>query len=181
MKSQVLYTVWCNISGEAAGEIWHWSLLGVKGLVVICSQKGVRDARSSGRVACQRSAGVSLVLNSLDNFIIPLGSAPKINPLIRWRQVQTAPINCSTWFYHCGRGRPAALLELLSKCTFSQPIQEKCISEVVRISSIIIFHLNKLWKAKVFVLCVVIFLVRLQGKFEIDLSLEWKGFQKPNR
>ena len=33
MKSQVLLTVWCNISGEAAGEIWHWSLSGVKGLV----------------------------------------------------------------------------------------------------------------------------------------------------
>ena len=27
MKSQVLHTVWCNIAGEAAGEIWHWSLL----------------------------------------------------------------------------------------------------------------------------------------------------------
>ena len=34
MKSQVLHTVWCNISGEAAGEFWHWSLLGVKGLRV---------------------------------------------------------------------------------------------------------------------------------------------------
>ena len=32
MKSQVLLTVWCNISGEAAEEIWHWLLLGVKGL-----------------------------------------------------------------------------------------------------------------------------------------------------
>ena len=32
MKSQVLLTVWCNVSGEAAGEIWHWSLSGVKGL-----------------------------------------------------------------------------------------------------------------------------------------------------
>ena len=32
MKSHVLHTVWCNISGEAAGEIWYWSLLGVKGL-----------------------------------------------------------------------------------------------------------------------------------------------------
>ena len=30
MKSQVLHTVWCNISGEATGEIWNWSLLGVK-------------------------------------------------------------------------------------------------------------------------------------------------------
>ena len=27
MKSQVLHTVSCNISGEAAGEIWSWSLL----------------------------------------------------------------------------------------------------------------------------------------------------------
>ena len=32
MKRQVLHTVWCNISGEAAGEIWNWLLLGVKGL-----------------------------------------------------------------------------------------------------------------------------------------------------
>ena len=32
MKSQVLHTVWCNISGGAAGEIRNWSLLGVKGL-----------------------------------------------------------------------------------------------------------------------------------------------------
>ena len=28
MKSQVLHTVWCYISGEAAGEIWNWSALG---------------------------------------------------------------------------------------------------------------------------------------------------------
>ena len=32
MKSQVLHTVWCNISADAAGEIWSWSLAGVKGL-----------------------------------------------------------------------------------------------------------------------------------------------------
>ena len=36
MKNQVLHTVWCNISGETAGEIWTWSLLGVKGLRVGC-------------------------------------------------------------------------------------------------------------------------------------------------
>ena len=29
MESQVLHTVWCNISGEAEGEIRHWSLLGM--------------------------------------------------------------------------------------------------------------------------------------------------------
>ena len=27
MKSQALHTMWCNISGEAAGEIWCWSPL----------------------------------------------------------------------------------------------------------------------------------------------------------
>ena len=31
MKSQVLHAVWCNISGEAAREIWNWSLLGIEG------------------------------------------------------------------------------------------------------------------------------------------------------
>ena len=37
MKSQVLHTVWCNISGEAAGEICNWSLLGVKAIFcVVC-------------------------------------------------------------------------------------------------------------------------------------------------
>ena len=35
MKSQVLHTVWCNIYGEAAGENWHWSLFGVKGISAV--------------------------------------------------------------------------------------------------------------------------------------------------
>ena len=39
--------------------------------------------------------------------------------------------------------------------------KEKCISDLLRNYSIIIFHLNKLWKAKVFILCDVLFLVRL--------------------
>ena len=44
--------------------------------------------------------------------------------------------------------------------------------EVVRIGSVIIFQLSKLCKAKFFILCDVIFLVRLQEKFEIDHSWE---------
>ena len=41
MESHVLHTVWCNIAGGAAGEFWHWSLSGVKGLtfwvvLVVC-------------------------------------------------------------------------------------------------------------------------------------------------
>ena len=35
LKSQVLHTVWCNISGRAAGEIWNWSLLGVKARLLV--------------------------------------------------------------------------------------------------------------------------------------------------
>ena len=58
------------------------------------------------------------------------------------------------------------------KSTFSQPFKQKCLSEVLRIGSIILFHLSKLWKDKFFILCDVIFLVRLQGKFEVDRSLQ---------
>ena len=45
-------------------------------------------------------------------------------------------------------------------------------SDVVRIGSIIIFHVSKLWKANFSILCYVILLVRLQGKFDIDHSRE---------
>ena len=45
--------------------------------------------------------------------------------------------------------------------------EERCISEVVRIGRKISFLLSKRGKAKFFKLCDVIFLVMLQGKFEI--------------
>ena len=32
MKAKFFYTVWGDISDEVPGEIWYWSLLGVKGL-----------------------------------------------------------------------------------------------------------------------------------------------------
>ena len=54
-------------------------------------------------------------------------------------------------------------------------LKRKCISEVVRIGSAIIFHLSELWKAKFSILCDVLLLVRLQEKFDIDHSWEWKG------
>ena len=50
---------------------------------------------------------------------------------------------------------------------FSITIWKKYLSEVMRISRTIIFHLSKLWKAKFFILCEVIFVVRLQEKIEI--------------
>ena len=53
-------------------------------------------------------------------------------------------------------------------------------SDVARICSIITFHLSKLWRVKFSILCDVIFLVRLQGNFDIDHSQEWKGYWAPN-
>ena len=52
---------------------------------------------------------------------------------------------------------------------------KKCIGEVERIGSIVIFHFIELWKAKLFILCDAIFLVRQQGKFENWPLLGMKG------
>ena len=55
---------------------------------------------------------------------------------------------------------------------------KKCIRDVVGIGCIIILHLSKLWKAKFFILCDVISIMRLQEKFEFDHSWEWKLVKK---
>ena len=63
-----------------------------------------------------------------------------------------------------------------SKSESSQPFKEKCMSDAVRIGSIIIFHLSKLWKAKFFILCDVIFLARLQvGSEMVNTSYSNSG------
>ena len=56
MKSQVLHTVWCNISGEATGEIWNWSLLGMKGLK--SNRRCVEVQLIVGKVNCRRISPV---------------------------------------------------------------------------------------------------------------------------
>ena len=48
MKSQIPHNVRCNITGEAAEEIWHWSLLGVKGLKQRLLPSGVEFIRGRG-------------------------------------------------------------------------------------------------------------------------------------
>ena len=53
----------------------------------------------------------------------------------------------------------------------------KRMSDVVRIGSIIISDSTKLCKATFLILCDVIFLVRLKGKFELD---HWLGSERPN-
>ena len=58
MKSQVLHTVWCNISGGAGGEIWNWSVLGVKGLKpgshMIAAIATIADNLSVPCLVCER-------------------------------------------------------------------------------------------------------------------------------
>ena len=68
----------------------------------------------------------------------------------------------------CKGGNRSSLSLPSSKSTFSQPFNRKCISEVERIGSIIIFHLNKLWKAKFSTLCVMLYFLRgCRGNLEL--------------
>ena len=56
--------------------------------------------------------------------------------------------------------------------TYILPIfKEKMYKWGSGVGSMIIFHLSKLWKAKFFILCDVIFLLRLQGKIIYSWSL----------
>ena len=57
MKSQVLNTVWCYISGEATGEISNWSPLRVNGF------KGV--LRATGKDACHRISSAQFVFHGI--------------------------------------------------------------------------------------------------------------------
>ena len=88
------------------------------------------------------------------------------------RQSSPRPLVCV-----CVRENQTKWLSLGSGLTLSLPRNvEKCVTDVVRIGSVIIFHLSKLWRAKFFILFDVILLVRLQEKSEIDSSWEWKVF-----
>ena len=53
--------MWCNISGEAAGKIWNWSLLGVKGLKELAweaqTHKVVAFALKVTAIASLRASG----------------------------------------------------------------------------------------------------------------------------
>ena len=83
--------------------------------------------------------------------------------------------SATVWF---GWGKSTLLQPFHSqvqKVHSPNPSKEKCICDVVRIGTIIICQLSKLWKTKFFIPCDLIFLVRLQEKFDIDHSWEWKG------
>ena len=78
MKS---HTVWCNISGEAAGEIWNWSLSWPKGL--ICAEVATR------RRSPLYSSGNVLMLTM--PIALSMAHAPRRGMATSLRQPQTEP------------------------------------------------------------------------------------------
>ena len=146
--SKLLSFAMLYFCGEAAGGIWEWSLLRGKWLK-------------------------AHLLNSSTLSISYTSSWPIYKTKQQQIQQLDSAVSVSTRTAPVVRALSYSLLSL--KRAFSQPFKRKCICEVPRTGSIIIFHLSKLWKAKFFVLCDVIFLLRLQGKFEIDHSWVLKG------
>ena len=139
-------------------EVRKWARLGFEG-----EPRGLPNARVSWRWA-------------IPDQVSRVGKKPPVTA-VRWtlRNLSSLHEYCSL----CLRGFLAALRfhSQDQKATFSQPFKEECMSNVVRIGSIIIFHLRIAMKSQVLhtVLCDVISLVRLQGQFEIDHPWEWKG------
>ena len=81
MKSWILHTMWCIITGEAAGEIWNWSLLGVKGLMIECfaSENLIRKFDESDQRAQALRFGNSRLIFELLKF-----TGMFINVVARW-------------------------------------------------------------------------------------------------
>ena len=100
---------------------------------------------------------VALVIPPVQDFL-----GKRLSDLQKW-------VTNLLWPYQLTPSLPS------SNSTFFHPFTEKCIGEIIRFGCIIIFHLSKRWKAKFSILCDVVFLVRPQGKFEIDHSWEWRG------
>ena len=92
-----------------------------------------------------------------------------------WQTDQNKRINKATPSKRAREGRIKPFHSWDQKVHSPNLLKRKCISKVVRICIKIIFHLSKLWKAKFSLLCDVIFIVRLQGNFDIDHSQECKG------
>ena len=85
MKSQVLLTVWCNISGEAAGEIWHWSFSGMKGLTWTLSKVVILRQLSQ---ACNSTRALTISMRPLPDSPILDKHSDKI--------VRTVPLGATS-------------------------------------------------------------------------------------
>ena len=69
MKSQVLHTVWCNVSGEAAGEIWSWSL---KVLRLLCTHLMLQTEVGVTLASTPRDRAGFLIIAMLFSLLISL-------------------------------------------------------------------------------------------------------------
>ena len=91
MKGQVLHTVWCKISGEAAGEIWNWSLLGVQGLMVYLG----------GIVVLTLSVGMAwpspLVHRSITGYEQNVSRTGECTKQVRVMPLESAPRSNKPW------------------------------------------------------------------------------------
>ena len=115
-------------------------------------------------------------------FHLALSSKAQPRMMPRCERINSEPREEGHWknrgvrVFRCGLCYEWTLSLPSSKSTFSQPFQREIyISDVVRIDSIIIYPLSKLWNAKFSIMCGVIVLVRVQEKFEVDHSWEWTG------
>ena len=94
MIRQVLHTVWCNIAGEAAGEIWNWPVLEVKTCnatetSLFLSKRASAASRSSDIIGKERDQSAFLELP--DVIIL------KIFRCLGTRDRERASAACKQW------------------------------------------------------------------------------------
>ena len=77
-----------------------------------------------------------------------------------------APLLSCSWWYHLIRTTVSPVARA-QKVHSPNLLKRKCVSEVVRISSKIIIHLSKLWKAKFPILGVLYFLWGCRGNLKV--------------
>ena len=119
MKSHVLLTVWCHISCEAAGEFWHWSLSGVKGLNSFWKLHGE---------AYQANILADKAQQSLPGIIALVLSVMNHRPTIQWSMltslaiIQHLPPSCCVLLWQgvlsC-RGRKVLMVDADGATKFS--------------------------------------------------------------
>ena len=163
---------WTAIWGHPPDPVWWFSP------APTCFQvHGEKEVCISGQWNCHSHIKHGIFLTFLHVCVEPHGQGPytlENSPHFTRKQNYLPPENycCKKVFYPFHSWAQKVYSSNLSK--------SNCMSDVARICSTITFNLSKLWKVKFSILCDVIFLVILQGNFDIDHSQEWKGCAGPS-